>query len=331
MKKRLKYIDMCKGAAIFCVLLGHSLQYCGKGEPYNNSLWTFIYAFHMPLFMILSGFFLQNSLILPLKSFVIKKFKQLIIPCILFYLCINIPIILIKTKTFNISPTEYLWNFINTLWFLKSLFVCFIISYLSIRLIKNDIIASLASILLVILIGRFNMFYVNTMLPFFWCGYFFSKFKETIFANVRFVFLFSTIVSLILFLFWNGYYTVYYTPLSHPLEYENFAIYVFRVIIGLSCSIPTVIICKYISDKYMTKILIIRFISIGKNTLGIYLLQTYTLEMIIPYLQLELSSTTLYYTSILLAITELIFCNFLVIQMRKNTIIRKLLLGEYKT
>lgn len=247
---RLEYIDLCKSFAIFCVLVGHAIQNCGTGEPFDNLLWTIIYAFHMPLFMILSGYFLQNSFKLPFKTLVSKKFKQLIIPNISLYICINLPILLIKTKAQGIPFTGYLWDYYNSAWFLKSLFVCYIISYLSKKILRNDIIASLASILFIMAIERFNTFYINTMLPFFWCGYFFSKYREAIHTNKRIILGISSIASLILLFFWKGYNTVYFAPLIHPFEIANLKIYAFRFIIGLSCSTSVIIICKYLSSKY---------------------------------------------------------------------------------
>lgn len=328
--KRLEYIDLCKSFAIFCVLLGHSLQYCENGEPFDNSLWTIIYAFHMPLFMMLSGYFLQSSFKLPFKTLVTKKFKQLIIPTISVYICINLPILLIETNTQGIALTEYWWNFYNSAWFLKSLFVCYIIAYLSKILLRSDIVASLTSILFVMLWGRFNDFHISTMLPFFWYGYIFSKYREAILANKRIILGFSSIVSFILLLFWDGYYTVYFTPLLHPFEIDNLIIYAFRFIIGLSCSTSVILICKCASDKYAYNSFFLKLTSIGRNTLGIYLLQIYTLEILIQHLHLGLSSITLYFTSLFLAIIELLLCNFMVIQMRKNFITRTFFLGENK-
>lgn len=209
--KRLEYIDLCKCFAIFCVLLGHSVQYCGNGTPTDNFLWSGIYAFHMPLFMMLSGFFLGKSFTLSFKEFLIKKIRQLIIPSILFYLCINLPIELIH-RAHGFSPYEFSLSLIRSVWFLKALFVCYILAYLSKKLMKNDIIASLISIFVVFCIGHIKLFNVYAMLPFFWCGYFFSKHKETIYAHQRAVLSISAIISCLLLSFWKGSYTVYFTP-----------------------------------------------------------------------------------------------------------------------
>ena len=52
---RLKYIDALRGFAIILVVIGHALQF-GTENPDDNILFLLIYAFHMPLFMFISGF-----------------------------------------------------------------------------------------------------------------------------------------------------------------------------------------------------------------------------------------------------------------------------------
>ena len=53
MKQRLEYIDILRGFAIFLVVLGHVLEHAGLK---NGFLFHFIYSFHMPLFICISGF-----------------------------------------------------------------------------------------------------------------------------------------------------------------------------------------------------------------------------------------------------------------------------------
>lgn len=67
-KVRNPYADIIRGFAIFLVVLGHCIQE-GSGLSFrtNQSYWSdefyqFIYSFHMPLFMILSGYFAYSSI-----------------------------------------------------------------------------------------------------------------------------------------------------------------------------------------------------------------------------------------------------------------------------
>ena len=50
--------DIYKGIACWLVIWGHTIQYCYAGgqEFYENLVFRFIYGFHMPFFMIISGY-----------------------------------------------------------------------------------------------------------------------------------------------------------------------------------------------------------------------------------------------------------------------------------
>ena len=64
---RSKLIDNLKGIGITLVVIGHCIQY-GSGNIflqnnlfYTNILFRFIYSFHMPFFMLISGYLFYNS------------------------------------------------------------------------------------------------------------------------------------------------------------------------------------------------------------------------------------------------------------------------------
>lgn len=50
-KIRIQYIDRLKGLAIILVVMGHIFGFSQPDDPITK----FIYTFHMPLFMFLSG------------------------------------------------------------------------------------------------------------------------------------------------------------------------------------------------------------------------------------------------------------------------------------
>lgn len=80
-KVRILYIDILKLFTIYLVLWGHSIQHF---QPYCEKSYIFqtIYAFHMPLFMMLSGYFASSSMRLGFRDFFTKKFRQLLLPCL---------------------------------------------------------------------------------------------------------------------------------------------------------------------------------------------------------------------------------------------------------
>ena len=89
---RLKYIDFLKGFAIFLMVMGHFLSWSfEEGLPTNNMsvriVRDLIYAFHMPLFMFMSGYvidiknrnFSSSTSIWKLEK---KRIQTLLIPCV---------------------------------------------------------------------------------------------------------------------------------------------------------------------------------------------------------------------------------------------------------
>lgn len=97
--KRIDYFDMAKGIGILAVLVGH------MGLIKANK---FIYSFHMPLFFLISGYFLSDKL--SVEEMARKKAKQLLIPYV--FTCICILILSIATDLYH--NCEVVYNF--TLW-----------------------------------------------------------------------------------------------------------------------------------------------------------------------------------------------------------------------
>ena len=115
------HIDALKGVAIMLVVLGHSIQ---ATVPNMDTNWLFcwIYSFHMPLFMFLSGYIAFGRNI-DLR----KKFRTLVIPFVVWY---QISYLLQSLLSHHFSPY---WPFIYRwlispdwgLWFLWVLFLNF--------------------------------------------------------------------------------------------------------------------------------------------------------------------------------------------------------------
>lgn len=70
-KARDKSVDIAKGVGIILVVWAHT------------KMSNLIFSFHMPLFFILSGFFVKNE---STRSFLYKKFRTLFVPLCVFYL-----------------------------------------------------------------------------------------------------------------------------------------------------------------------------------------------------------------------------------------------------
>lgn len=132
---RLLNFDIAKAICIILVVIGH---YSPDGSPdWFKAIWSWIYSFHMPLFMFASGYiynaFKKEE---PYKSFIIKKIKRLMIP----YFIVSFIVISIKLLTQGglyvqnpVTIESYLKVFYHPeagyfLWFVWSLFTMFLIA-----------------------------------------------------------------------------------------------------------------------------------------------------------------------------------------------------------
>lgn len=155
--KRINYLDYIKGFTLILVILGHIYI------P-TNPIKIWLCSFHVPLFFIVSGF-LSNNKNIDIKTTIIKKFKSLMIPYILFGLVFFI----FKAKfnlAINLTIDNYILSLLTTsnlgaLWFLPTLFIIEVIFSILNRSKLHDFI-KIAIIVVLFLIGlNGNNYYIN--------------------------------------------------------------------------------------------------------------------------------------------------------------------------
>ena len=79
-------LDILKGMAIYAVVIGHCdifLNLPSISVDKYGSLYDFIYSFHMPLFMLISGYLSMSIERKTVVEVICSKFKRLIIPSII--------------------------------------------------------------------------------------------------------------------------------------------------------------------------------------------------------------------------------------------------------
>lgn len=117
MKERVRYFDIAKGVAIFCIIAGHM-----RNTIINN----FVFTFHVPIFFLISGYFLKSNR--PFKEFVTKKCNQLIRPYIITCICVIVGVSL--SNIIRTHSLEHLVQDVKT-WFIASLYGSGTIEYSS--------------------------------------------------------------------------------------------------------------------------------------------------------------------------------------------------------
>ena len=316
---RIQYFDGVKLFAMFLVLYGHCIQYLITKDVYHNEIWLFIYSFHMPLFMIVAGFFSRRSLSLSFNEFFVKKFKQLLLPCVIWEL------VIIITRYAIDGAVEWSVVIKNDLWFLKSLFLCFLAVWPAFHFKKKFLVVSWIIITLLFSQIVYN-FRIIDMYPCFVLGiglrYVWSTLSNKSLTTIAVLCLALYIFFSLLYL--TPDYYVYPSLRNEPIGYAMKSFSHFAM--GGGISIFIMFLFKGL-QSFLPDIICI----IGKKTLGIYLCQSVILETLIPnWLSLKGTNPFIAYGFFvpMVCITVLIVSLFLINLIEKKRVLRTLFLGK---
>ncbi|KAB2337293.1 acyltransferase family protein [Cytobacillus depressus] len=116
MKKREYYFDNAKFILISLVVFGHFLQSFIADSKTIYTIYKVIYTFHMPAFILASGYFAKGF---NKNGYVAKITRKLILPYLIFQVIYSVfYYFLNKESSFQVDPLQPHWS----LWFLISLF-----------------------------------------------------------------------------------------------------------------------------------------------------------------------------------------------------------------
>lgn len=308
MKSRIIWIDLLKCMAIYTVVAGHMMS-CEvfQSQIGLNTYELFIVSFHMPLFTILSGMFFSAED--NVGFFLKKKFIGILLPYIfwsfIWYFIKPLAELIISGSAIHASNIIWLTKFflLDGLcfygwWFLRGLFICFLFAYTSVKIAnifaQNHYLLGglLSCIILYVLtfVGVIpNQIEKNSLLkgfifmyPFFWTGYALRKLNS--YADRFHIWHVAVVVFLfiILLLGWERTYS-FYSMNTSALSSSGYAdivgwkvIYctLYRYVIGVVGSLTFILVfCKLFSKK-TDKAGLVLYQNIGKETLGIYILQS---------------------------------------------------------
>ena len=326
-KQRDLTLDALKLFAIFMVLWGHSIQHFLSSYGYENPLFRVIYSFHMPLFMVLVGYFGTTSLNLSFKELILKKGRQLLLPTIMFG-----AVFVLFVEGGGIR------NWLDSFWFLKSAFCCYVIYYVSFKFVKNRRF----SIVISLLISQLLLMYkINQMYPCFLMGVFLNENIVLVKKSKNTLGLISAVLFFVMLLFFNG--DFWYFPTKEIkkalIEYHSFDWFAiasycykfgYRMVIGLMGALFFFIFFEYAAAKIDKTPLGERLCTYGRETLGIYLLQTFILEIALSKI-LNFDEVNIWLFNFVIApvisVIVLCICLWMIKQIRKSQVLSLLLLG----
>ena len=284
-------IDNSKGLLIFLVVLGHSLEFIRKDYEVARLLYVFIYEFHMPVFVFISGYLSKN-----VEKGRRNAVRNFLTPFLLFNIIWNLITLvgpLFLRGKFTELPSEQAFSFFTPGWALWYIFAMFLWKILLPDLLKfkNIFILSVIAGIFVKLSGEFGSYMALsrtiTFAPFFLAGYYSSEEKLKRFRKfTRFNILNKVpsililIIGVLIALIFVNYSNIADEFFWADRSYSNFNIEIFT---GILLYISVYIIgfaFVYVFINLMPENQ--TFLSkIGKNTLSVYFLHTYFIGSIL--------------------------------------------------
>lgn len=272
-KKRNYLLDNLKVVLIFFVVFGHVIEYYIKDNSILRIVYVFIYIFHMPLFIFISGYFSKNFYRMKRKAI-----RNLLIPYITFNM-IWYTAVYIGTKENMFSLLLPGW----TLWYLLSLFfwrifLKYIVKFkhmLVFSFFIGILIGLVPSVGSILSISRTIVF-----LPFFLLGYYanekhlikIKRLNKTLSIIGILIFLFFAIYIVKMNLF--DYKFLYYSYSFSALGVSLLNGVIFRLILYISSIIFGICVISIVPDRKQS------YSSLGKATMNIYVFHIYLVMLV---------------------------------------------------
>lgn len=263
------------------------------------------------------------------------RFYQLIVPSVIamvFHLFLMA--FLKHDSSIIVNHLAYRTEIFNTLWFLKSLFICYLV-YISIRIIPSPykLIVSFFILLIIPFVGYFRLLY---MLPSFLLGVQVRR-MDIFTKHNKLVLFISPLLFLFCMLHWDSNALTLSRMSFHNLsggDISPLINYLYVLVTGFSGTFFFCSFLYWLSSKLKFIMAFQMISSYGQYTLGVYIIQTFLLETLLSnYVKLDLLfSPFLCNTIVIPSISLLILavCILLVKLINNNKVLASLLLGNSK-
>lgn len=284
------FLDFTKGVLILLVLLGHTIQYA-SGKDYLSQMsyfdcWAFklIYGFHMPLFMVISGYLFYYSISSKKALKIVEgKLRTLIVPIFSFAFIVWL-LHFHSDYSFFDQIRNYLSRTRYTLWFLWALFYCSMGVLLVHLFAKDNVIVCIVLVLLSYLTPDkwFSELY-KFMFPCFLFGYYAHKYDWTVFfkKNIKVIAGVATVLyALAMFAYYDVNTYVYMSGScvlkNGVLDWHQLFINVYRTLVGICGSVAFASLLYLLHGFFPKDNKLERWlVALGTMTMGIYCFQDY--------------------------------------------------------
>lgn len=336
-------IDFAKGVLIVLVVLGHCIQisYAGSNEFYSNWLFKLIYSFHMPAFMLISGWLFYSSRNKAYSKIAVAKLQQIGIPFIAFCgVCYCLTILgsylvsreIASIGSFILGFKTYILSS-HAMWFLLSVLINSMIVGLIPPRKKSDILLWIIALGMLI-IPKNAYLYAECiyMFPYFIGGYLLHMNGKYILVDLKKSRLYLlAVISCIGLVFFDKETYIYTTGVSlwteHPIH--QLLIDTHRFVIGLSLSLIFFYFVNKIPNSLCTTPWFRKLAECGKTSLAIYGFQNILVFIFISRLFTYFDYNGIARFPIVIATTAIVLtlCHWCIAICKKSSILDMLFCG----
>lgn len=300
-KKESFYWDVVKGTAIFLMLWGHCVQYCALYDVYypEDMVYKTIYSFHMPIFMLVSGYlffysFRKRSLADLLEHRIRGMLHPIIMATFLNNILLQVPLYMLSGHV-NVLFGGLFQGIADSLWFLWAVLYCSVVVAVCCKATEKTGLQILLTVLgafVILLLPQWNM--TLFMYPYFAAGFFCGKFRNSARKCYKVLRWAALILFPVMMAFYQTKHYIYVTPVySEELGLAaSLEIALYRWAIGFVGSVFMMTVTEAmvrlgerisIVGRWLRKVS-----GLGRNSLQVYCLSASLLSGYLPHLNHKL-------------------------------------------
>lgn len=350
-KKRELLFDVLRGFAIVLVVFAHCIQ-DGSGAAFRENalyfedrLYQFIYSFHMPLFMIVSGYLnwesMKNAHNKKERRMLLARRASALLAPIFLWSAVDYVRILITNYINGSSQPEalvfvYFYLALTNLWFLWAVWWSFFVVYVMHYFLRDNVIIYAAGFLVLFIIpDGLGLGSYKYMLPYFISAFYLHGYLQDKGHKLQkmpklWILAATGIAFAGLFVLYNEESFIYLT--GYKLIGRNVVkqlwIDVYRMTIGFVGSAFFILLWQYLLG-FVNKMNVVRRTNfsfqvlrkLGVNSMGIYILSGYLLVFVVQ--RFATTDTPSYLRNLLEAFVVISVSFLMTIIMKKLPVLRK--------
>ncbi|MBQ3194457.1 MAG: acyltransferase family protein [Oscillospiraceae bacterium] len=296
-----KYWNIVKGFAVFLMLWGHCIQFCSMGSIscFEDSVFRMIYSFHMPLFMLVSGYlFFGSCQRHEMKELLVRRTQGMLQPIVFFTVFTNLMMLLpdyILSDRLDVLFGALFEGISYSFWFLWAVLLASLVVGFSVKVTENSVLQILLMVFGIFFILLFPQWNESLfMYPFFVGGFFLARYRGKMQNLIYALGWLSVIIFPLMLPFYDTKHFIYLTPVYAPaLELgESLKLNLFRWGIGFAGSAflmqAVVLLIRFSERMRFPERLLDAIAVVGTHSLQIYCLADVFLSGYLPHIYRKL-------------------------------------------